>query len=721
MLYLLKGSRVQEYHHQNVAIVGAPEGERIEIVYSERWITPGTEIIEGSECTIVFADSPYTTYVPIRFGVIESVVVEDSHTTLGVKLTALVRAGGHEKLQELWSRFDSKDENRPGRRFVLEDVNPGLIGPQGIDELENAWRTSVDALAGGYFARSSFATVRRRFDHRGLEIERNQAVQVRTPVEIELELRTPTEGIDPIRIYVESLPEGAVEVADLGELPRNGTVRVPITPLVSGQIQVRFRLLPEPLKSSRPEISLSVLPADQAEPAPAPVSIPVGVAGVSPHEIRRLERYLQNFATMTDEQWLQLYDDYFLTWAPNDPRLLSGYSERAFIAGRFSDSVKALQKIETRRPEEESRLFVAALKGGIPIDLIPLVRRIDFEDDIQFEQLLEALTSVDDATLDTLVRELSRDVLGDEKLLRLVRATFKRLRSSPFLNKLADKISWLDSETFADLAMERWSPQQIPDEILEPLLEWQARRSRLFPYFAEAVNRALETHGWERLRDLSSAAHDLFTSTDQIRALLLAADGMLESNDPAISAAGFDVLCGVVSRLIANGEFDLAIRYAMMIRGQATVRGEATFVEAADALHEQAKDALEQSKDLQDWLRRQDDQLRNELRKRMNGWTLHFVGGQEEPWAQELKDELGLAAVMWHESEKKKSPNSDWANSLDSERAVVVIIFQYIGHALSGQIKQKCSNRGVGHFESNCLKRDVLRELGEHFQGRANA
>jgi hypothetical protein len=73
---------------------------------------------------------------------------------------------------------------------------------------------------------------------------------------------------------------------------------------------------------------------------------------------------------------------------------------------------------------------------------------------------------------------------------------------------------------------------------------------------------------------------------------------------------------------------------------------------------------------------------------------------------------------MWHESEKKKSPNSDWANALDSERAVVVIIFQYIGHALSGQIKQKCSNRGVGHFESNCLKRDVLRELGEHFQGR---
>lgn len=46
------------------------------------------------QCTIVFADSPYTTYVPIRFGVIESVVVEDSHTTLGVKLTVLVLALG---------------------------------------------------------------------------------------------------------------------------------------------------------------------------------------------------------------------------------------------------------------------------------------------------------------------------------------------------------------------------------------------------------------------------------------------------------------------------------------------------------------------------------------------------------------------------------------------------------------------------------------------------
>lgn len=718
MLYLLKGSRVQEYHHQNVAIVGAPEGERIEIVYSERWITPGTEINEGSECVIVFADSPYSTYVPIRFGVIESVLVADAHTTLGVKLTALVRAGGQEKLQELWSQFDSKDENRPGRRFVLKGVNPGLIGPQGIDELENAWRTSVDALAGGYFARSSFATVRRRFDHRGLEIEPTQAVPVRTPVEVELEIRTPTEGVDPIRIYVESMPEGAVEVPDLGDLPRNGTVRVPITPLVSGQIQVRFRLLPEPLKSSRPEIAISVLPADQAELAPTPTPVPESSAGVLPHEIRRLERYLQNIASMSDEQWLQLYDDYFLTWAPTDPRLLSGYSERAFIAGRYRDSVKALLKIDSRRPEEESRLFVAALKGGIPIDLLPLIHRINFEDELQFQQLLDALGSVEKSTLDTLVRELTGDVLGDEKLVRLARETFPRLGSPQLAVKLAKKVVWIDPDTFGDLVIERWLPQQIPDEILELLIDLEVRPKRLLPYFAESVNRVEETRKWARLRDLSSAAYQLFTGDDQIRALLLAANGMLESDEPSISTAGFELLCSVVSRLITNGQFDLAVRHALIIRGEATVRGEDAFGTAADSLHDQAKQALEQSEVLQEWRRQQDDQIRTALRKKMSGFTLHFVGGQEESWAQELKNELGLPAVIWHESEKKKSPNSDWANSLDPDRAVVVIIFEHIGHSLSGQVKQKCGNRRVGWFEAHCGKREVLQELDEHFRSR---
>ena len=58
MLYLIKASRVQEYHQQNVAILGAPDDEVISITYSETWITPGVAMTAGMACVIVFADTP---------------------------------------------------------------------------------------------------------------------------------------------------------------------------------------------------------------------------------------------------------------------------------------------------------------------------------------------------------------------------------------------------------------------------------------------------------------------------------------------------------------------------------------------------------------------------------------------------------------------------------------------------------------------------------------
>ena len=55
-LFLVKSSRVREYHQQNLAIMAAADGETFDISYSRRWVEPGLVVAPGDGACIVFAD-----------------------------------------------------------------------------------------------------------------------------------------------------------------------------------------------------------------------------------------------------------------------------------------------------------------------------------------------------------------------------------------------------------------------------------------------------------------------------------------------------------------------------------------------------------------------------------------------------------------------------------------------------------------------------------------
>lgn len=57
LLFLIKSSRIRQYHEQNLNILCAPEGSVIVTTYAERWIQPGLRIESGTGSAIVFADS----------------------------------------------------------------------------------------------------------------------------------------------------------------------------------------------------------------------------------------------------------------------------------------------------------------------------------------------------------------------------------------------------------------------------------------------------------------------------------------------------------------------------------------------------------------------------------------------------------------------------------------------------------------------------------------
>lgn len=107
----------------------------------------------------------------------------------------------------------------------------------------------------------------------------------------------------------------------------------------------------------------------------------------------------------------------------------------------------------------------------------------------------------------------------------------------------------------------------------------------------------------------------------------------------------------------------------------------------------------------------QDDKRSQELARHFRGRVLHLVGGQAEPWTKELEITIGFSDVRWHETEKHGSNKTDWANGLDAGRDVVVVLWEFVGHAISTPLKDKCTRKGVPGVESRTSYHDVLGAL----------
>lgn len=276
-----------------------------------------------------FADSPYETFVPVRFAMVHRADRVDDRLELDVRLGSFVRAGGAERLNELWGRFDREDDTRPGRVFTLEDDNPGILTTRSLDE-QHAWRQAIDGLAAnGYFDRSTLARVRRITDTRGVVID-DDPVRVGEPLRVELELRTPTAAIDDVGFFLDAEPAGSVVADETARLPATGTAVVEVTPTVTGEISLDLGVLPETLLSSQTVVHISVATPNEGEPLARVASLaPTGAKSLASSEIRALVIRLRE-ATMSSASWFGLYEDVFLRWDGDDPVILTGFARTAY-------------------------------------------------------------------------------------------------------------------------------------------------------------------------------------------------------------------------------------------------------------------------------------------------------------------------------------------------------------------------------------------------------
>mgnify|MGYP001160342097 FL=1 len=706
MLYLLKGSRVREYHQQNVAILGAPEGEVIEVAYNRRWVQEGISLEPGTDCAIVFGDSPYEYFVPIRFAALLRAEETDSRVTVVCKLGPFVRRGALEPLNERWNRPDRP--LRPGDVFLFEDRNPGLVSPRGLAETEDAWRAAVDALRhNDFYERTSVARLHSVIGEGGRPVDDGQPVPVGSVVKATLEVRSPHLADEQLELLLDVDPRGAVELLDDPVVPANGMAELSMRVTASGPLSVGLAFSHEPLLSSRPRFDLV---AESRERAPTVPAERHGVGDVS--GVRSLTARLRRDADIDDATWVGLYQDIFLEWAPDDPVLLASYARHAYAVGEYDECYRALERIPQRVPDDDYLFLLASLRTGRTTDLAELIQRIDLKEEERFEQFLAAVDGIAQDPLHELLNLLPNKLLGEGKTIRFLDRAWKQVTDIELACRIAEDTAYADPERGAALLLDRWpDPAAMPAKALALVIDWEARTSRLGPYVETAVARAMAANRWDELKLLTDKVRRLVEPRRRPQVLAQIGEHLLSSGDPARAREGFGLVCEAAHSAATRGQLDIAADHAEVAVGHAQTSGDDELVAAALQLKEAVETAIQASETFQAWQRMREESAIERLAPRFRGKALHLVGGKRRDWADLLRDGLGLVELRWHETEKAKSTNVDWASGLEPERDVVVVITDQIGHDTTTALKQRCDAREVPYLHGSSRLRDVLEAL----------
>lgn len=691
MLYLLKGSRVAEYRRENIDLLSRPESDSFSVTYSRRWIEHGLTVAPGDGGVIVFADSPYKRFVPVRFCVVDEVEDEPHKITVQGHLGPFVDAGGQSLLTERWA--ERTGEDRPGLRFLFTDDDPGLVAPTTPDGHDDAWRAVVDELGPNpYFEKLTAARIVRVHDARGVERDRNEPVDVGETLAIDVELRTPAHEIDAVEPTLDADPRGAAELVDPKPVPASGVASVAIRPVTPGVLAVRLSLKPEPLHSCRLPLHLvAVQPATSVGPPVEPAARDDGGPAI---DVRALLNHLRRDGHLEPTAWVHLHEDVLLRARPDDPDLLGDYAQHCYEADEFAKAHAALNRLPDRTPEQSTLLLLASLRSGRDADLEDLLRTSDFSGDRAYPQFLDALADAPPATIHRVLQLLLDDLVADEKLMTAATKVWTKVSSVEVACRVAEKIAYLDPDLGARLIFDRWpDAAAAPDQPIDLLLDWGTDPRRLSAYAEARIDRAADQGDWDTVIDLVGKLRGQPGANVQVRALSAAGRYLIAAGGTPADR-GFEVLCETATAACLLGRIDDAVADLTILKAAITRNTGAEERNAVADVQATIGAAIESSDELRRWEAMRVATAYDRLRERYEGKVVHAVGGHEPEWTGEVATNLALAKLKWHETEKKGSSNTDWVDGLPAD-ATVVIVTNFMSHAIAESVRDKCRRANI--------------------------
>lgn len=698
LLYLIKGSRVREYHRQNVAILSDHEGAPFEVSYSERWVQSGLRPLENEGAVIVFADSPYEHFDLIRFAVIEQVDDAEGRLTLRGRLGPFICATDRSILDDRWKNW--AEDERPGRRrFLVDDDDLGLQSPKSHPAADEAWRAAVDSLGSNPFFDTTTIVRVAGVSVDGRQVDPQDGLTVGDRAELHLELRSPHPVDGSLTPILLSEPEGSMALVGETDLSGTGDARLTIDVVEAGPSSISLVLLDRTLSSTQVGFDVTVRSSVNRRPSPdadlpdspdlADSNTPTAVS----IDVIRLTRFLQRHAQISDEHWLQLLDDQFLPIAPADPVLLAHTAKHAARIDRDDRVVASLTAIEVPTPAQQVLLLLSAVRIGRN-DLIPkLLATTDLSEGDRFGRFVTALENASESTLNLVInQELENRYLGDHLRTQLVKQTWPRLTSIELLCKAAEDVAYVDPDAGAGLLLDRWpTPAQMPDRALDLLLDWSVRRDRLGPFVRARLVRAAESDDRAALE--SAIASIGRVSTADQPGLRLEAGLHMARTDPVLDAQrGLRLAVDGFQGALQQGKIDLALDALPELAAVAAELG-SDARSTIKGLVELAEQSVVESPELIRWERMRSSTRSELLRDRTHGLRLITIGGKPVGWIAELAEQLGLSSHRWIETDKDKSARHDWADNL-TDRDIVLAVLPEIGHD-STSVKAKVLRQGA--------------------------
>ena len=687
MLYLIKGSRVREYRRQNVDILSAPEHTSFEVAYSHRWIQTGVRPQPNDGAVIVFADSPYARFEPIRFAVIEDVSETDGRVMLRGRLGPFVCTLDRDALSDHWGAIPEDDPERPGRhRFLIEDENVGLFTPNSTAAYDEAWRSAIDQLdSNDFFDETTIARlVRSTVGDR--ELEAGSPVTVGEEVTLDIELRTPYPVDETFTPTLICEPDGAAELVNAEPFAATGSATLTLRLLEPGPAELTVGIAGRSLTSTRLHLQLEGRGERARSARPSETS-----GGLV--DVTAVARLLMRQATLGDEAWLDLLDDHLLRARPEDPVLLNLVAEHASELDRHERAMRALDQIDGRTPSQQSRMLNAAVRCGANDRVEALLEETDLSNSDDFDEFLRAVKAAPEATVNLVLRaEFSGRHLGDESRCRLVVAAWPQLNSVDLMCEAADWVAYVDPAQGARLLFDQWkNPVQMPDRAMDLLLDWQVEKSLLGPYLRERLHRAIAA---EDVKAVERSLENLgcIATAQQPELILKAGTALLAQRDTFTFERGLELCEHGVYEALRHDNIDLAIDAVATLRTTTATRSK-DVTERVAGLAAAIDEAIESSEALARWERMRSETRADALCQSTRGKRLFALGGKPFDGFDDLAESLGLADHRWIETDKDKGPNHDWADGL-RDGDLVIAVLPFIGHS-NTIVKDKAVRKGA--------------------------
>jgi hypothetical protein len=521
LLLIFKSTRRDEYHQENLRILSASFGDRMDTSFAERWIDPALDPhpTPGERVLIVLCDPPYEKSRPVRFATVTAASRVEG--TIALNLTLAERAWASD--MDRWNRLVASGPAPVAGAFIARramdsDTAAALSVPNDRDS--KIWRRTVETLGRwpGY-ARSVFLRVG-AVSLVGSDATLDPPIMLVQGEDYQLQIESynphlEAEALRDTRLVTFHDPLTAQLAIEEGDsVPADGVVDAMLEPLEIGEtsfdvtvargssfqfgLRIHWQTMEAPLQATiaahQPQsddtgaesewattvpLQVGAAPIEgqfrQSVPDPESVvarQLAIGrFARVRPGSRRpdagdvALRAYLRvrDQQGITPELRLQILGD-LVTLAPNHARLAEELGLALFDAGKYREAAALLEAVgvASMGPDGRMALIAGQLRIGRLPEPIALVGAADLSRDDVYAMVLDASSGLTPPDQVALGRHLAETVLSDDRASRWIDALMTREIGTQERWELVDLWKYVDPDR-AGQALERMLEEGVLD------------------------------------------------------------------------------------------------------------------------------------------------------------------------------------------------------------------------------------------------------------------